>query len=122
MRRKGFRVLIVEDDTGARWALAELLRSEGFVVTEAVDGVEALELLGDAAPDVIVSDVELPRLGGMELYERVQRLPDGPPMLLMGARCPPSYPGTFIGKPIVFETFVDALESTLAGRGARPTI
>jgi CheY-like chemotaxis protein len=58
------RILIVEDDASIRSLLAEVLHGEGFSVTEAVNGLDALRLLGQLRPDAIVLDVMMPMMDG----------------------------------------------------------
>jgi CheY-like chemotaxis protein len=66
------QVLVVEDYDEARWALRELLRSEGFDVAEARNGSEALALLRSAdAPKLVVLDREMPVMNGTELLRRM---------------------------------------------------
>lgn len=64
------RLLVVDDETNAREALAELLGDEGYVIRTAKDGAEALEILGSWTPDVVLTDLKMPRMGGLELLER----------------------------------------------------
>lgn len=66
------RVLVVEDDPSAREGLAELIRTWGYRPETASDGVEALEKLRDSHPVVLISDLQMPRMGGMELLEAVR--------------------------------------------------
>jgi CheY-like chemotaxis protein len=60
-------VLVVEDDDDLRSVLAECLRFEGYTVTEAVDGVDALaRLKAGATPAVIILDLVMPRMDGRQ--------------------------------------------------------
>ncbi len=71
------RILIVDDETNARTALAELLREEGYVAEVAADGFKALGKLGDLQPEVILTDLKMPGLDGLGLLERAKTaLPD----------------------------------------------
>src|SRR5215469_10835577 len=65
------KVLIVEDEENERTGLAELLSSWGFRVETAADGMEGWEKVGRWSPSIIVTDLKMPRLGGMELLERL---------------------------------------------------
>jgi DNA-binding NtrC family response regulator len=70
------RLLVVEDDPSVRRSLAEMLAEEGFAVETAASAEQALGLLGDAAPDVILSDVRMPGMSGLELLSLLrERLP-----------------------------------------------
>jgi DNA-binding NtrC family response regulator len=66
------RVLIVDDEANARTALAELLRDEGYAVETAADGFKALPKLEEFAPDVVVTDLKMPGLSGLELMDKVR--------------------------------------------------
>jgi DNA-binding response OmpR family regulator len=68
------RVLVVDDDPEVCTALATLLRCEGFQVTTAADGQEALERMRDANPRVVLLDLMMPVLDGFEF--RVRQLED----------------------------------------------
>ncbi|MEK7240043.1 MAG: type II/IV secretion system protein [Gemmatimonadota bacterium] len=58
------KVLLVEDEDALRRVMKDLLEREGFIVFEAVDGVKALDEIDRAAPDIVVLDLNLPRLDG----------------------------------------------------------
>src|SRR6478735_10521776 len=66
------RILVVDDEANARTALAELLRDEGYAVETAADGFKALPKLEEFAPDVVVTDMKMPGLSGLELMEKVR--------------------------------------------------
>ncbi len=68
------RVLIVEDEENERTGLAELVSSWGYRTDTAADGLEALEKVSTFAPSIVVTDVKMPRMGGIELAERLADL------------------------------------------------
>jgi two-component system, OmpR family, response regulator MprA len=68
----GGRVLIVEDDFEIADVLRRSLRNEGYEVRTAADGVEALDAAEEFAPDLVVLDLGLPRLDGMEVCRRLR--------------------------------------------------
>ena len=70
----GPRVLVVEDHALLRAALSRFLRLKGCDVEAAADGAEGLERLAGAHFDVVVSDVQMPRLDGPAFYERAVAL------------------------------------------------
>jgi DNA-binding NtrC family response regulator len=63
----GERVLIVEDETATRVGLTELVRTWGFTAASASDGQEALERITEFRPTIIISDLVMPRMGGLDL-------------------------------------------------------
>ena len=66
------RVLIVDDDRKILDLLVDLLELEGYLVSTASDGAQAIELAFSFHPDLIVSDVVMPVLGGLELCRRLK--------------------------------------------------
>lgn len=79
------RVLVVEDDTAVRTLLAWHLRRQGCTVEEAEDGVEALSLIERSTPDVVVTDMAMPRLDGLGLLKAIrEKDPDLPVIILTG--------------------------------------
>src|SRR5271166_3462663 len=68
------RVLIVEDEENERTGLAELVSGWGYRTDTAADGLEALEKIPAFAPSIVITDVKMPRMGGMELAERLADL------------------------------------------------
>src|SRR5215471_2310962 len=68
------RVLIVEDEENERTGLAELVSSWGYQTETAADGMEALEKVSTFSPSIVVTDIKMPRMGGMELAEKLSDL------------------------------------------------
>ncbi|MDP9435433.1 MAG: response regulator transcription factor [Actinomycetota bacterium] len=78
----GIRALVVDDDADVRGLVRALLERSGAIVREAADGREALRLLYEARPDVIVLDVAMPQLDGWQTLERIRDLSDVPVLML----------------------------------------
>jgi signal transduction histidine kinase len=68
----GLRVLIVEDEEPVRRPMARFLARRGAHVDEAADGLAALERLRVQPADVIIADLRMPRMGGIELYAQLE--------------------------------------------------
>jgi DNA-binding NtrC family response regulator len=66
------RVLIVEDDAAARVGLEQLLKSWGFIAESAVDGEDALAKVTSFRPAIVISDLVMPRMDGLELLRALQ--------------------------------------------------
>jgi DNA-binding response OmpR family regulator len=79
------RILVVDDDPRCRKAVARLLAEEGYEATVAADGEEASGLLATWKPDLVVTDLDMPRLDGRALVRRVRRLRPGTPILVLSA-------------------------------------
>jgi CheY-like chemotaxis protein len=67
------RVLVVEDDISVRLTISKLLSDEGYEVSTASDGFDALLRLQQEAPDLILSDLNMPQMSGFELLSVVRR-------------------------------------------------
>lgn len=66
------RVLIVEDEPSTRLGLTELVRTWGFIADSAGDGEEALRKVTEFRPSIIISDLVMPRMGGLELLKALK--------------------------------------------------
>ena len=71
---KGFKnkILLAEDDTDTRHALTMLFEMEGFEIITAADGEEAYYRAVEEQPDLIVTDINMPKVSGLDLIERVR--------------------------------------------------
>ena len=76
------RVLVVEDDTAIADVLRRALRQEGHEVRSAQDGVEALEMAETFVPDLVILDLGLPKLDGVEVCRRLRAESDAPILIL----------------------------------------
>lgn len=76
------RILLVDDDAGLLVLLADRLRSDGFQVTTARDGQEAMRLLNDSWPDLLIVDMMMPRMDGLTLARSVKSRADLPIIVL----------------------------------------
>lgn len=116
-------VLVVEDYDDVRRMLKVLLESEKFRVLEAATGAEALEVIKDQRPDVILMDLALPGFDGFETIRRIRTI-DGfqnTPIVVLTAYTGPSTYETalaagsdyFMAKPIDFDELSLLLENIL---------
>ena len=69
------KILVVEDDLEMNSYVAMALRLEGHEVLTAYDGARALAQVENFAPDLILSDVEMPHMGGIALAQELQKIP-----------------------------------------------
>lgn len=74
------KILIVEDNRDGREGMAILLRMEGFEVVCVADGREALKVAESARPDLIITDIVMPGLDGIDLIKSLRKIPDFPHM------------------------------------------
>jgi DNA-binding response OmpR family regulator len=82
------KVLVVDDDPSVRKLLNQTLELEGYTVSTASDGEEALEELPTSKPDVVVLDVMMPKLNGLDVLDRIRRNPETStlPVILLTAK------------------------------------
>ncbi len=108
-------ILIVDDERPLRELLASLFEEAGYRVRAAIHGRDALVQIEEARPDLIVMDLMMPVMGGIELYRQLKRTAEtrSIPIVMMSAGLPPPnelHDGdAFISKPfdlITVETVV----------------
>jgi two-component system response regulator MprA len=80
------RVLIVDDEPAVRSALDRALRLDGYDVTLAEDGRQALDRLADTRQDAVILDVAMPGVDGLEVCRRLRDAGDRTPVLMLTAR------------------------------------
>jgi CheY-like chemotaxis protein len=124
------KVLIVDDFEDNRAMYAEFLRFSGFVVSEATNGVEAIEMTQSFAPDVVVMDLSLPVLDGWEATRRLKsdaRTRHIPIVALTGHALEGHSQGAraagcdeFLAKPCLPETLLTTVCALLDRGAARP--
>jgi CheY-like chemotaxis protein/anti-sigma regulatory factor (Ser/Thr protein kinase) len=79
------RVLLVDDDRSQAEEFAILLRDSDCEVTVASDGAEAIQILARALPDIVLTDLDMPVIDGLELVQAIRRDYPGLPVILMTA-------------------------------------
>jgi len=80
------RVLVVDDDKAVRESLRRSLEFNGYDVALATDGAEALARIGSSDPDVVIMDVMMPRLDGIETTRALRSAKNDVPILVLTAR------------------------------------
>ena len=113
------RLLVAEDDAGTRTGLATVLREEGYEVDEAPDGLVAWSLITASPPDLVLTDLDMPNLGGSELIGRIRaRYPHMPIAVLSaedpvdaGRRCVGLNADRFFAKPINLDDILGFVEA-----------
>ena len=84
--KNNIKVLLAEDEESLAFMIQNTLGRNGFHVTICHDGSEALRLIGQVRPDVLVADVMMPEMDGFELVRRIRRFDTTTPVLFLTAR------------------------------------
>jgi CheY-like chemotaxis protein/anti-sigma regulatory factor (Ser/Thr protein kinase) len=115
------RILVVDDDKITRHVLSTVLTNAGFTTSVAGDGVEALEALGSEAYDLLLLDVWMPRMTGLDLLARLRTIEHRPRVVVMTSDDAPEtlleavreqaykYVHKPVEAPVLLETVRDAL-------------
>ena len=69
------KILLVDDEAGFAELLRDLLSMDGYEVVVASDGVEGLQKLESYTPDIIISDVVMPRMNGFDMFRKIKSSP-----------------------------------------------
>jgi two-component system, OmpR family, response regulator MprA len=80
------RILVVDDEPAVQSALSRALALERYDVAQAIDGREALERLGAESHDVVILDISMPHINGLEVCQRLREGGDRTPVLMLTAR------------------------------------
>lgn len=120
-------LLVVDDDASARSALVEMLRDEGYTVRPAADGFKALGQLDQWMPDVVITDVMMPGMDGIELMKKVREREGGIGVIVMTANASVEKAvaamqlgaDDYLTKPLVFDELLIVVRRVLANRELR---
>jgi hypothetical protein len=120
----GCLVLLVDDDPDTRSMYAEYLRLSGFEVAQARNGHEALDLCQSVPPDVVVTDIQMPRMGGIQLIRSLRSRPatGGVPVICVSASVDCVREAAAVGcaaaleKPCPPDTLADLIRRVLGRR------
>jgi two-component system, NtrC family, nitrogen regulation response regulator NtrX len=78
------KILVIDDERSIRNTLREILEYEKFQVEDAQDGLEALKLLNAGHYDIILCDIKMPKMDGIEVLEHIMKLTDAPVIMISG--------------------------------------
>jgi chemosensory pili system protein ChpA (sensor histidine kinase/response regulator) len=119
-------VLVVDDSLTVRKITSRLLVREGFEAGTARDGVDALQILADRTPDVILLDIEMPRMDGFEFAKTVKSDPKlkGIPIIMITSRTAEKHRSrareigveVYLGKPYQEEELLAEIRKAVAGQ------
>ena len=116
------RILVVEDHHDTSFTLCRLLKLEGYEVEHAIDGVAGFSTATSLHPDLIVTDLQMPRMNGIEMIKRIREDfgLNGTPILVMSAfgrraldEALEAGANGFIEKPLDFDSLLAKVRETL---------
>lgn len=124
------RILVIEDDPSVRSLLERGLAYEGYLTEAAEDGESGLEAARDRPADLIVLDVMLPGIDGLEVLRRLRQVDDDLPVILLTARDKPEHQvegleagaDDYVTKPFSFDVLLARVRIQLRRRGRTPDI
>jgi chemosensory pili system protein ChpA (sensor histidine kinase/response regulator) len=124
-------IMVVDDSLTVRKVTGRLLEREGYRVLMAKDGVDALEQMKDTLPDVMLVDIEMPRMDGFDLSKAVRRDPRtrAIPIIIVSSRTADKHRrhaaeigvNAFLGKPFEESDLLDHISRHLSG-GKQPRV
>jgi CheY-like chemotaxis protein len=79
------KIMVVDDDSEFLWILTTLFKLHGYQVNSASSGLEALDLIENNNPDVIILDINMPGMDGWETYQHLRNQTDAPVLILTGS-------------------------------------
>ena len=116
---RSYRVLVVDDDPAIRRLMDLLLRDAGHIVDAVPDGAEAIDCIESAPPDLVVLDLGLPMLGGMDVLRRMRTIEAAPPAVVVSANVEARREAlelgaaAFVPKPFDLDSLMSAVNGTL---------
>ncbi len=114
---KNMTVLLVEDEQFPREAIGRFLKSQVAAVHLAANGLEGLELFSTVQPDVVITDLEMPVMNGLEMIRKIRTLGRTVPIIIVTGYDDDQHKTDLADrtliKPIVFSKLLEALESCL---------
>jgi chemosensory pili system protein ChpA (sensor histidine kinase/response regulator) len=120
------RAMVVDDSLTMRKVLGRLLEREGYEVLVAKDGMDAMQMLQQTTPDIILTDIEMPRMDGFGLSRNIRddaRTKDTP-LIMISSRTADKHRSlareigvnAFFGKPVADDDLVDTMKELLSNK------
>jgi CheY-like chemotaxis protein len=115
--KPGSTILLIDDNEDFRKLLAEALTMWGYNAAEAVDGAQAMSIIEQFSPDLVIVDLDMPKMDGLEFTKRIKEINPKFPVIMVTAYAKyytsdeinESHPDLFLQKPL----HMDKLEEIL---------
>jgi two-component system nitrogen regulation response regulator NtrX len=112
-------ILGVDDELNIRTSLTGILQDEGFQTSTAADGETALQLISEEKPDLVLLDIWMPGMDGIEVLKKIRQLPDEPQVIMMSGHATIETAVTatklgaydFVEKPLSFEKLLVCIQN-----------
>ena len=119
----GAKIVLIEDDREIRTTLTSVLSAAGYDVSAAQNGIEGQKLIKSAEPDLIITDMMMPQLGGFPVLEFLKSLDNPPPVIMITANEGGRHKAyaemlgvaNYLRKPFAMDVMLDAVEDALKG-------
>lgn len=115
------KILLIEDDREIQTTISGVLQAAGYEVRVAPNGVEGQKLVHEDRPDLIVTDMMMPRMGGFPVLEFLKSLKDAPPVIMITANEGGRHKAyaemlgvsAYLRKPFAMDVLLDAVAEAL---------
>lgn len=119
-------ILLIEDDREIATTLTGVLQGAGYNVTHAQNGVEGQRLLSAGRPDLVITDMMMPKMGGFPVLEFINAMADPPKVIMITANEGGRHKAyaemlgvvDYLRKPFAMDIFIDAVRRALAAGAA----
>ncbi|MBM2841476.1 MAG: response regulator receiver protein [Bacteroidetes bacterium] len=116
--KKGSTILVIDDNEDFRKLLAEAITMWGYNAAEAVDGEQALSIIQQFSPDLVICDLDMPNMNGLEFTKRVKEINPKFPVIMVTAfakfytpeEINESHPDEFLQKPVHMDKLLEIIQ------------
>jgi len=115
------KIVLIEDDREIRSTISSVLSAAGYDVSAAQNGIEGQKLIKSGNPDLIITDMMMPQLGGFPVLEFLKSLENPPPVIMITANEGGRHKAyaemlgvsDYLRKPFAMDVMLDAIEKAL---------
>jgi DNA-binding response OmpR family regulator len=123
---EGERILLIEDDKEIASTLRSVLESAGYQVSYAPNGKEGQRLIEEGRPDLVITDMMMPQLGGFPVLEFLKQMPDPPKVIMITANEGGRHKAyaemlgvsDYLRKPFAMDVMLESVERALSRSGS----